>query len=296
MITVNSSEKLTAAERDHLERKEMARGAWAEGRADDALLILDTVLSEDMTPRVAAECYVTESAFLAERNDFSGSLAALERAAPLLDSAGSRVKGSFYLQRGRVYRRLNEFDKAITDYTGAAICWEASGDKELEGASHLNLAHSYLTVGNFAMARISLDRAFALFRETGSFYLSQAYDTLANLALAEGLIELAVSAIRSALDLVDDNEAWRKTFLDTQAKIDTKLLELINVSTVEDLDRLRVVLVREALIKTGGNLSHAGKLIGLTYKGVDYIVQQYPELQRFRSERKRRFKSLLKSH
>lgn len=294
MITDVQRRGLDAAGRSQIERKELARGAWAEGRPDDALLIMEEVLAEEMLPPIAAECYVTKAAFLAEKGDWEGSLESLERAAPILDSAPLRVSGTFYHQRARVHRHNGNLDAALADYTGAAVCWQTSDSKDLEGITYLNIAHVFLLIGDLEQARSNLERAFDIFRAHSHFYLSQAYDTLANLELEEGRIEAALSAIRTAFDLVGENEPWRETFAATQAKIDTKLLELLSVERVEDLDRIKGILVRNALLKTGGNLSRAGRLIGLTYKGVDYIVQQNAELQSVRSPRKPRLKSILK--
>ena len=294
MILAISSEELTDVERRQLERKQSAREVWEEGRPDDALLILETVLGEQMTPRVAAECYVTQAAFLAELNRFPESLTALEHASEFLDSAPDRVKGSFHHQRARVRKVEGKLDAAITDYTGAAVYWQASGSHDLEGIVYLNMAHVYLDLRDHVHARTSLDRAFEIFREHCSFYLSQAFDTLANIELAAGRLEAALSAVDHALDLVGDNDVWRATFSETKNNIEANLLELLGVSKVEDLDGLKVSLVRHALIRASGNLSHAGKLIGLSYKGVDYIVQRNAELERFRTKRKPRLKSVIK--
>jgi tetratricopeptide (TPR) repeat protein len=295
IITGTGTEELTEVERSQLDRKELARGAWGEGRPDDALLILNTVLEEAMTPRVAAECYVTQAAFLAEKGEFQDSLAALRLAAPYVDSARLRVQASFFLQRGRINRKLNNLNNAITDYTGVAICAEASDSEDLLGKSFLNLSDLYVMIGkDLVTARAYLNKAVAIFRRIGSDDLCQAYDTLANLELAEGNVTEATEAIRKGFELIGDHESWRDTLNETRDKIRGKLLQLTGINRVEDLDSLKVLLVKRALIETGGNLSHAGEKIGLTYKGVDYIIQQNPELERLRSERKSRLKSVIK--
>lgn len=294
MIAKIPTEGLTGAERSQLERKELARGAWAEGRPDDALLIIDTVLSEEMTPRVAVECYVTKAAFLAETKDFRSSLEYLNLASPMIDLASLRVRRGFYHQRGVVNKELGDLDRALNDYTGAVVCAETEHDRENEGAALLNLANVYLLIGDFETARENLSRSFQALRESKSRNISQAYDTLANIELAEGHAQLAIIANNKAFDLIGDNESWRATFESTRLNIRGKLLELLEVSTVEDIEILRADLVMKALIQTGGNLSHAGKLVGLSYKGVDYIVQRHPALEQFRTERKPRLKSLIK--
>src|SRR5262245_17110855 len=99
MITETPTIPLSAAEHRQLEQKALAIGVWKEGRLDDALLIVDELLTQDLTGRVAAECYVAQAAFRADRGDFVGSLKSLEEAAPLIDSVDKKFRGSFYHQR-----------------------------------------------------------------------------------------------------------------------------------------------------------------------------------------------------
>lgn len=281
MITEISTKAFTETELSQLERKGLARGAWAEGRVDDALLILDTVLAEEMTPRVAAECLVTLASFKAERGDWPGSSEALLRAAPFLDSASLSVRGSFYHQRARLHGLQGNIDAAITDYTGATVCWEPTGDRNY-GAALLNLAGLYLERGDLVAARANIERALVVFEQQSSLYLCQAFDTLAKIELADGHAQLAFEAINKALGLVGENEKWRQDFLKTKEQIEVKLLDLLNVKTVDDLDRVRTGMIRRALIETGGNLTRTGNIVGLAHKSVAWIVDHNDELKPLR--------------
>src|SRR5690349_7257071 len=275
--------KLTKTESSQLERRDLAVGSWREGEIENAEILMDTVLSEAMTPRVAVQCWVAKAAFRAEAENYEGSLNALNAAASFLDAADLRFRGAFHNQRARVHNKLGNADAALTDYAGASSCFEAVGDKSYEGAAYLNIAELYLQRNDFSRARENVDHAVALFRESRSEYLSQGYDTLAKLEFAEGKIEKALAFNEEAFALSPDNEVWRRTFSETKDRIERKLLELLSVTTVQDFTPLQIRMTRRALLKTGGNLTKAGELVGLTHKGVAYVVDHHSELESFRA-------------
>jgi tetratricopeptide (TPR) repeat protein len=287
MIAVSERE-LTAGERSQLERRDLAVGSWSQGNLDNADLLLDSIVDEGMSPAVAIRVFVAKAAVQAERSDYAGSLAFLQRAASFLDAADMRFQGAFYNQRARAHKELGNLDAALTDYAGASACFEAAGDADYQGAALLNTAGLYLLIGDLASARANIERALSVLNASGSSYLSQAYDTLANIELEAGHLGPAVAAIQRAFDLVGDNEIWRQTFINTRDKIEEKLRDLSGA-----LHALNADMVRWALIKTGGNLTQTGKLTGLTHKGVSYIVDRHPEMEKLRA--KRRTRTRLKS-
>src|ERR1041385_3284122 len=99
-----------------MSRRDRAKAVWAEGRLEDARLILSTVLSEDMSPAVAVQCFITEAAFCGDQGRWRESLSALESAAPLADGASFYVQGNFFHARARVHKRLGDIDAALLDY------------------------------------------------------------------------------------------------------------------------------------------------------------------------------------
>lgn len=283
---------LTIAERSQLARRDMAIGSWRQGEIENANIILDTVLTEEMTPRVAVRCFVSQAAFRAEGSDYAGSIESLEKAAKVLDAADAKARGAYHNQRARIHNRMGNSDAALTDYAGAAACFEEAEDPSEQGAAILNTAELYFQKRDLYRARQNVELALVLMTQCGSEYLAQAYDTLAKIDLADGQIENAILAIKRAFELVvGENEIWRKAFLKTKAKIDLKIQELSST-----LHSVNVEMVRRALIKTGGNLTQAGRLTGMTHKGVSYIVDRHPELEMFRVKRRVRthLKSLIK--
>lgn len=294
MITETTVSPLSATERSQIERRSLALGAWKDGQVENAELILDTVLSEETSPRVAGACWISKAGFRAESGDFSGSRQALKMASSFVDSVDIETRGSFYFQRARVYRALGDTDSALTDYSGAAACWEESGNREKQGAAFLNLAELYLGVDELSTATENLNQSLALLKETGSFYLPQAYDTHAKILIKQNRPALALEAITQALSLVGDNEIWRKEFEQTKRTVEFRLLDLLGVKTLSDCDRLKVVVTEKALRETGGSLSAAGRVLDATHHAVSYIVDQNKELEPFRVKRRVYRRSIIK--
>lgn len=292
MITTVLTGNLTETEQSQLERRELAVGSWAQGEIENASIILDSILAEEMTPRVAVRCLVSQAAFRAEVSDYAGSFESLGKAAELLDAADAKARGAYHNQRARIHNRMGNRNAALLDYAGASACFEEAEDRNEQGAAILNTAELYFQIGDLYQAREHIDRALLVMLQCGSEYTPQAYDTLAKIDLAEGQVANAVLAIKRAFELVGENEIWRRTFLETKEKIDRKVQELSG--TLHDVN---VAMVRWALIKTGGNLTQAGRLTGLSHKGVSYIVDRHPELETFRAKRRTRtrLKSLIKT-
>jgi tetratricopeptide (TPR) repeat protein len=274
-----------------LERKELAVGSWREGQYENALILIDSVLSEELSPAVACECWVTRATFKGEQGEFEESLESLKRAAPFLDSADGRTRAAFYYERARCHRNAGDYDAAMTDYAGSAVCLEAVGLTSRQAFVENNLAWLYLQTGDFASAHDHASKAIQLNGEN----LAKAYETRAEIYAAEGLVELALDNISIAIEKVEENEAWLAGFLETKDRIKAKLLSLLGVTRVADLDQLRIDMTRRALIQTEGNMAQAGRVLGLSHKGIDWIITKHPELEQYRKERTTRRRSLIKS-
>lgn len=291
MITDAPTHALLLTEQSQLERIDLARGAWKEGRADDALILIDSVKAERMSSRVAAECYVAESAFYAERGEFQRSLESLGLAAPVIESAPVSVRGSFYFQRARAHKELGEYDSALTDYAGAEVVLRETGSNARLGAVALNLAGCYLALGDLSEAQSKADKALSLLLESNSFYLPQAYDTQAKIFLAQGNLIQAARSIAEALATVGENEGWKRDFLATRELIEIRLLEALNVKHLADWDRVKINMVRRALQESDGNPAGAASMLGVTRHAVFSLVQTHKEqLEQYRKPKRVRRK------
>lgn len=266
---------LSAIDRGQLERKELARGSWREGQPDNALLIIRSVLAEEMSPAVAAECFSAEAGFLLAQKDFSGALASLHKMAPFLDAADQRIQGTFFLQRARAHRHLDNTNSALTDYSGALALWQECGDKNYEGAASINLAELYLILKNVEQARANIVHALAVL-PVDSEYWCDAYDTKAKVLLAEGNISGALDTIDQAISVAGENELRQKTCADTREQIKDHLLDLlIPLIDTDDLDDLKVQMIRHALDRTGGSITAAAELINTSHQVVAYTAQKH---------------------
>jgi tetratricopeptide (TPR) repeat protein len=296
MLTETPGMSSSSSERDQLERKQSAISVWREGRIADALLIINALLAEDLTPRVVAECRIAQSAFLADSGDFAGSHQALEAAAPFLDSLEMPLRASFYLQRARIRKEQGLFDAALTDYAGAEMYWRECGEHQKAGAAILNVAGCYLALGDITAVHQQVSQAKAVFLQTNSFYLSQAYDTEALAYLAEGKLEQAMESINTALRIVgDSNEKWRSEFLVTRDKIEMQLLKTLQVNTLADCDGLKVGIVRRALCASTGRPADAALILGVTRHAVESLINNHPEeLEPYRMKRRIRNKTIIK--
>lgn len=277
-----------ARDRDQLERKELARGAWREGQVDNALLIIDTVLGEEMSPEVAAACYSAKAGFLAAKGEFAAALETLRTMAPFLDAADVRIRGTFYNTRARAHRNLNNIDAALTDYTGALALWQSCGDKNYEGAVSINLAELYLILGDLRQAIDNVDHALRVL-PTDSEYVCNAFDTKAKILLADGQVVKALSFIERAIAAAGDHEDWQKRFAETINRIKERLLDsLIPLVNIPELEELKVQVVRHALDRAGGSVTVAAKMLNTSHQVVSYTADAHG------LERSKRRKSIIK--
>lgn len=303
MIALDEMVGLSNIEQSQIDRLEMAKGCWREGRYEDCLLLVGTVLAENLTPRISVRAWIQRATFQNERGEHEAALESLKQAASDLDSASTYIQGTYFSERGRAHKGLGSFDHALTDYPGAKHCFEQIGHWEYVATIEKNTAGVYLKLGEFAQAHEHVDEAIRIFSELKSETLCQAYDTQAEIFLFEGYLALAASANRKAINLCPDNESWLCSFntlkkrIDAADRIEENALNMIGVATVPDLERVKVNMARRALVKEKGSVTRAGKLLGLDHRGIDRIIERHPEIEECRSKKhNRKFqKALIKN-
>lgn len=337
-------------DRVQLETKELAKGSWRQGQYSNAMILLDSVLAQEMSPHVAAECWITYATFRSDNAYFDAALSALKVAAPFLDDVSDYVRGTFFNERARAHKGLGEYDDAATDYAGALASFEIAGNVPYQAAVCNNVAGLHLIQKQYDDAHVQIKRAIDLCVKSGSDYLSQALDTQASIYLAENRFTDALASIDQAISKVGEHQTWLSSFLVTRGKIKARIDNLTakndfdraiqeakeaewnsGIATaccaliqnltlpIEDLinyyheaeshdskdlaacarvimdglprgsiEDMEVDMVRRALIKTQGSITRAAELVGLTHKGVDYVINRHPEkLLHLRTPRRR---------
>lgn len=213
----------TMRDAEQLSRRKEAKDLWSEGRLDDARLILSTVLSEEMSPAVAVQCFVTEAAFCADQGDWHESLIALERAAPMLDLVDAYTQGNFFHQRARVHKKAANIDAALTDYAGASACYEQVGSLEYAGSTKNNLAWIWIELGDLEKAAECIDYTLRLYASIETDYIGPAHDTLANVLLRKGLLREALETADLAVKESVKKADWLVDALTTRGVIKAKM-------------------------------------------------------------------------
>lgn len=263
---------LTPTEKSQVERRELARGAWRDGEIENALLILRSITQEEMTPRVAAEVFVTEVACLCALDDFENAERVLGKAAPLIDQALPRVQGCFYFHRALVHKHFGRTDAALTDYAGSLIYWQQAEETDYYIAALNNLANLYLEKDDLIRARRYIDRARVLLTAK-STHVCGVHDTEAKILLAEGHLVCAWRTIQVAITAAGENEIWKRDCLATQSEIKKQLLGfIVPIVTVNDVDRLKVDLVKYALEVTEGSTVEAARLLNTSHQLIAYTA------------------------
>lgn len=266
------ADDLRAADLSQLERKELARGAWREGQVENALLILETVMQEEMRPRVAGELLVTKASFQCALKDFAGASRSLKDAAEFIDLCDARVRGSFYFHRALVHRNEEDIAAALTDYAGSLIYWQEAGDTDYEIAARINLAELHLLRDDPQQARKEIDQAFELLTPQSTHYCN-AYDTKAKILLRQGELGKAVIHARVAIEAAGENEIWKADALATFESIKAKVLEgAERVLTVKDLKDLKRRIIENALQASGGSVVEAARLLDTSHQLIAYTA------------------------
>ena len=143
---------------------------------------------------------------------FTDALQFYEQARPLVEqSIDTALKGSLSLSRATVVTRLanatsNEkyLDRALEEYTSAAIYFEQAGHGRQCGRVENNLGFLYQNIGRFPEAHEHINRARDIFLSLGDeAHVAQVNDTRARALLAEGRYREAERYARGAVKTLD---------------------------------------------------------------------------------------------
>jgi CheY-like chemotaxis protein len=183
---------------------------WREGAFDEARVIYAGALEElgDRDPELRARVSIRLTMVEVSTGRLNDALRILMEITPAVEaSRNDALKGKFHNQLALVLRRLGTaecrpdyLDRAVIEYTAAAVHFEEAGHTSYRARSENNLGFLLYTVGRHAEAHQHLDRARRLFvglKDPGS--VAQVDETRARVFLAEGRLKEAERAIRDAV-------------------------------------------------------------------------------------------------
>lgn len=127
----------------------------------------------------------------------------------------------------------------------------------------------------------------------GDFTAKEDFDRALGIAEAAGasasVAAAAAAAIRMlTLPIEDLTFYYRKADEHNSPELRECARIVINALPKGTIEEMEVDMVRRALIKTGGSITRAALLVGLTHKGLDCVVNRHPDqLLHLRKERRR---------
>ncbi len=142
------------------------------------------------------------------------ALGLLSETAPLVESSGGWTKGRFHLEFATTLKNLGisegsnkYFDQALEHYGEALKCFEEIGNTRYTAVVENNHGYLLSSLKRFDEAQLHLERARNLFDDlSDQARRAQVDETLAQLHLAAGRLELAQRFIGLAVDTLEANE------------------------------------------------------------------------------------------
>jgi tetratricopeptide (TPR) repeat protein len=186
---------------------------WRAGAFDEARVILwqaaQRLGREDVEQR--AKILIRSTVVEVSAGRYHDALHILDEAESVFNIAPDAVKGRWHGQRGMVLRRLGAaenradyLDRAIIEFTAAAIHFERVGHERYYGNAENNLAMLLNRMGRYAEAHRHLDSAQKIFtglNDVGS--LAQIRETRARVFLAEKKYKRAADVIGGAVGALE---------------------------------------------------------------------------------------------
>lgn len=204
---LGEGEKVAEAQSD------LALCYWREGAFDEARVHLSQALERlESEGDLKATALIRAGAVEVLAGQFTDALQFYEQARPLVEqSTDSALKGSLSLSRATVFTRLanatsNEkyLDRALEEYTSAAIYFEQAGHERQCGRVENNLGFLYQNISRFPEAHEHINRAHDIFLSLGDEgHVAQVNDTRARALLAEGRYREAERYARAAVKTLD---------------------------------------------------------------------------------------------
>lgn len=208
---------------------------WRAGAFDEARVILQEAarkLGEEET-ELKAKVLTRSTLVEISAGRFHDALKILDEAESLFGLTSDALKGRWHGQRGVVLRRLGAaegredyFDRAIMEYTAAAVHFERAQHERYCGNAENNLAFLLYKLGRHEEAHHHLDRAQQIFARLGDAgNTAQVRETRARVFLAEKKYKKARDSITGAVGALEKagESALLADALAVQATVEARL-------------------------------------------------------------------------
>lgn len=170
------------------------------GQQDEGRKLIRDLLKRNLDPRLKYHALIVSAGL---------HIHAPKRALRALDKINVNalslgMAGRFYTVRGRAFRYLGEYDKALIAYAGAVAFYEQAG--HVHGIAHAsnNLAWVYRSLKRFSEAHDAADRAISIVGYEDPF-VAQFLDTKAQIFLNEKEFNKAEVVALRALRMVQES-------------------------------------------------------------------------------------------
>lgn len=189
--------------RSLLARYRLARAENWDGQLARALKMANELLPLNLDSATRLRTLLLRAEIYCVRGLLDKAFADTEAMAAIYEEVGPQLKGQFHNQRGWILRKMNEIDRAVTEYDSAIHFFRQAGDVRCEAIASNNLSHIYLQTECFTEAHEYADRAQRLFCELGDkTFEAKARDQRALIFMAEGKLTEAEESIAKAMGLV----------------------------------------------------------------------------------------------
>lgn len=252
---------------DDLEGAQAAR-AWLGtaydrcGDFNEALALADSILqSKDSNLEVMVTAAKSKSIALDGLGRPQQAFDSLAEMVITVKALSPLVQGKFYLQRGKVLRKLRRLDEALEDYDLAMECFYSAKSLRYEAVASNNIAGVYLDQDEFTRAHVLTEKAIRLFESVrDQNHEGMAWDQAAQIYRKEGKYHEAERAARTAVNLLE-----RGDHLDFLAEALTTLGTVLverAMSAIEPLERAAAIYEQQ------GNLMHLEHVNALMWNAV----------------------------
>lgn len=175
------------------------------GDFNEALALADGLLqNKDSSLSVMVCAAKTKSIALDGLGNPQAALDTLSEMANAVSALPALIQGKFYLQRGKVLRKLGRLDEALEDYDLAMECFHSAKSLRYEAVASNNIAGVYIDLNEFTRAHVLTEKAVRLFKSLGDEnHEGMAWDQSAQIYRKEGKYHEAERASQTAISLLE---------------------------------------------------------------------------------------------